>query len=153
MSAEEQSRSRLLRWLQNVVVVVIIGLLAMQLLKLGVFGDRWGWQQAEREVLIKRFNENTMLARTEWLRQGKPRQVTLQTQQQSYQLEMNDSGWPSVDNGCTQLWQMLAGGRLPQTTQTQAMACVYELTNSETERTFKLSYNSRQGRLQEHKRD
>ena len=153
MSAEEQSRSRLLRWLQNIVVVVIIGLLAMKLLELGIFSDRWGWQQAEREVLVKRFNENLMLARTEWLRQGKPAQVTLQTQQQSYRLVMNDNGWPSVDNGCTQLWQTLAGGRVPLTNQTQAMACVYELTNSETERTHNLSYNSRQGRLQEHQRD
>ncbi|MBT42122.1 MAG: hypothetical protein CMF12_06320 [Idiomarina sp.] len=153
MSAEEQSRSRLLRWLQNIVVVVIIGLLAMKLLELGIFSDRWGWQQAEREVLIKRFNENTMLARTEWLRQGKPAQVTLQTQQQSYRLVMNDNGWPSVKNGCEPLWQMLAGGRKPLATTSQSGRCDYELANSETERTFKLSYNSRQGRLQEHQRD
>ncbi|TDP32749.1 hypothetical protein DEU29_10894 [Idiomarina aquatica] len=149
MSAEEQSRSRLLRWLQNIVVVVIIGLLAMKLLELGIFSDRWGWQQAEREVLVKRFNENLMLARTEWLRRGKPGQVTLQTQQQSYQLEMNDSGWPSVKNGCEPLWQMLAGGRKPLATTSQPGRCDYELANSETESTVKLSYHAGQGRLQE----
>lgn len=147
MSAEEQSRTRLLRWLQNLVVITVIALLVMKLLEVGIFHDRWGWQTAEREVLQKRFNENAMLARTEWLRLGKPQQVWLQTQRQRIKVAMNASGWPSVDNGCSELWQMLAGGRLEPGVATEAQRCRFSLDIASAKGTLMLVYDARTGQL------
>ncbi len=147
MSAEEQSRTRLLRWLQNLVVITVIALLVMKLLEVGIFHDRWGWQSAEREVLQKRFNENAMLARTEWLRRGKPQQVWLQTQRQSFQVVMNAKGWPSIDNGCSKLWQMLAGGRLEPRTESQAQRCHFSVEVADKKRTLMLVYDADTGQL------
>lgn len=147
MSAEEKSRSRLLRWLQNLAVITVMALLVMKLLEIGIFHDRWGWQSAEREVVQRRFNENAMLARTEWLRQGKPQQVALQTQQQVFQVQMNRHGWPSVDNGCLPLWQMLAGGRLEPRVELQSQQCWFWVDVADSEVALKVVYDARTGQL------
>lgn len=148
MSANEQSRSRLLRWLQNVAVVTVIALLVMKLLELGIVGDHWGWKSAERDVLVKRFNENLMLARTEWLRKGKPATITLLTPQQAYSVTMNRQGWPSVTNGCQALWQILAGGRFnPQMRQAEE-TCYFSLETRDREQSYQLIYNAESGRLE-----
>lgn len=147
MSAEEKSRSRLLRWLQNLVVITVMALLVMKFLEVGIFNDRWGWQAAEREVVQKRFNENAMLARTEWLRQGKPPQITLQTQREDFEVRMNRQGWPGIDNGCLRLWQMLAGGRLHPRVELQSQQCWFWVATIDAEETLRLVYDARTGQL------
>lgn len=147
MTANDQSRSRLLRWLQNLVVITVIALLVMELLNMGIFHDRWGWKAAEREVLIKRFNEDVMLARTEWLRNGKPAEITLRTQQQSQQLMMNRAGWPSIDNGCRRLWQILAGGRFDPSFKQDESQCYFTLQAENDDQIFNLMYNAATGQL------
>ena len=147
MSAEEQSRTRLLRWLQNLVVITVIALLVMKLLEVGIFHDRWGWQSAEREVLQKRFNENAMLARTEWLRRGKPQQVWLQTQRQSFQVVMNAKVGQVSITAVQQLWQMLAGGRLEPRTASQAQRCHFSVEVADKKRTLMLVYDADTGQL------
>lgn len=147
MSANDQSRSRLLRWLQNVAVVTVIALLVMKLVEVGIVHDRWGWKSAERELLVKRFNENLMLARTEWLRKGKPATITLRTQQQAYLVMMNRHGWPSATNGCQVLWQILAGGRFnPQMRQAEE-TCYFSLETRDKEKSYQLIYNAVSGQL------
>ncbi|MGM0481960.1 MAG: hypothetical protein ACQEQZ_08515 [Pseudomonadota bacterium] len=147
MNRNDRAQLRLNRWFQTLLVVVAIGLLIMIMLNKGLLGDAWGWRQAERDVLIKRFNENLLLAKTEWLRRGRPDTVDLTTAQNRFVITMNAHGWPSVDNGCLQLWQMLAGGRYQPKAETLPWGCQYQLNENSNEQSFQLSYLSKSGQL------
>lgn len=147
MTAEDRAQSNLKRWLQTVLVVVAIGLLIMMMLQKGFIEDGWGWQQAEREVLLKRFNENLLLTKTEWLRRGRPSTVWLMTRDSKAEVVMNRNGWPSVENGCRELWQMLAGGRYNLVFSEQPQGCSYRLKEDSDEQMFTLFYNSETGQL------
>lgn len=147
MDSNDRSQNRLNSWLQNVLVVVAIGVLIATMLNKGLSGDSWGWQRAEREVLVKRFNENLMLAKTEWLRRGRPGSVDLTTSDNRFVIKMNANGWPATDNGCLQLWQMLAGGRYQPETTVQPHRCNYRLSMDDSEEPLQLSYFSHSGQL------
>lgn len=147
MAVGDQSQRSLLRWLQNIVVITVIALLVVKLLGIAVFSDRWGWKQAEHDVLVKRFNENAMLARTEWLRLGKPATVVLTSRDNRYQLMMTAVGWPSSDNGCARLWQMLAGGGRKTESINSDTGCVYVLNDLGQEFDQRLIYSEKTGRL------
>lgn len=147
MSADDNAESKLKRWLQTLLVVAAIGVLIMVMLQKGWVGDDWGWRQAEREVLLKRFNESLLLAKTEWLRRGNPQFIVLKTREGQSSIQMNQRGWPSIDNGCQQLWRMLAGGRDLVVASQQQNGCLYRFNQDNNGAEFQLIYNSSIGQI------
>lgn len=143
MSAADNTQKRLLRWLQTIAVMMVIGVLAFTMLRQGFGDDGWGWQQVERDVVVKRFNQSLLMARTQWLRDGRPATVALLADQQRFDIMMNDNGWPSVANGCRRLWQMLVDAELAKARLLAPNQCQYRLKRSDQA----LIYDAYLGRL------
>ncbi|MCC5855987.1 MAG: hypothetical protein JJU10_10000 [Idiomarina sp.] len=95
-----------------------------------VFLGGSGWQEAEFETVMSRFQYHVALTHAEWLRQGQPQQVTLTRAElneygdvvidtdgldDSLVVTMSRWGWPSLESadaaGCMRLWTQLGSAR------------------------------------------
>lgn len=130
--------------LQNVLVVLLLLVLSAVAARIVLVDEPQQWRQTELDMAASRFIDSLWLARTEWMRRGKPTEVLLlsETQKQKIPVLMNEFGWPSVKQGCLQLWQQL-GSEIPASalqTEAEADACHYKIKQS-----LWFVYNSRQG--------
>ncbi|RUO71951.1 Type II secretory pathway component [Idiomarina ramblicola] len=100
--------------LQNILVVLLLLILAAVAARMLLINEPQTWRQTELDIAKSRFIDSLWLARTEWMRRGKPREVTLlnESREQQVKIPMNEQGWPAVEQGCLRLWQQL-GGDIP----------------------------------------
>ncbi|MAA62271.1 MULTISPECIES: Type II secretory pathway component [unclassified Idiomarina] len=100
--------------LQNILVVLLLLVLAAVAARMVLVDEPQKWRQTELDIAVSRFIDSLWLARTEWMRRGKPKEVALlyENKAQQTNVVMNEQGWPSVEPGCLQLWQHL-GSNVP----------------------------------------
>ena len=132
--------------LQNILVVLLLLILAAVAARTVLINEPQKWRQTELEIAVSSFLDSLWLARTEWMRRGKPAEIALlnESREQQAKIMMNGQGWPSVEQGCLHLWQQL-GGEIP-TSALQAEAsnesCLYKVN----ERAW-FTYNSKLGQV------
>lgn len=130
--------------LQNVLVVLLLLVLSAVAARIMLVNEPQEWREAELDIAVSRFIDSIWLARTEWMRRGKPTEVLLLTESQNQEIPvlMNEYGWPSVEQGCFQLWQQL-GSEIPaRAVQVEAEtdSCRYQVKQH-----LWFVYNSRKG--------
>ncbi|MCA1768086.1 MAG: Type II secretory pathway component [Idiomarina sp.] len=132
--------------LQNILVVVLLLILAAVAARTILINEPQKWRQTELDIAVSSFIDSLWLARTEWMRRGKPGEIALlnESREQQVTIIMNGQGWPSIEQGCLGLWKQL-GGEIP-TNALQAEAsnesCFYKVN----ERGW-FTYNSRLGQV------
>ncbi|MDV6315944.1 Type II secretory pathway component [Idiomarina sp. HP20-50] len=132
--------------LQNVLVVLLLLVLSAVAARILLVNEPQKWRQTELDIAVSRFIDSLWLTRTEWMRQGKPAKVTLlsDSKQQQIPILMNEYGWPSVKQGCLQLWQQL-GSEVPASVlqaEKEKDSCHYKI-----EQSLWFVYNSKQGKV------
>ncbi len=100
--------------LQNILVVLLLLVLGAVAARAVLVEEPQKWRQTELDIAVSRFIDSLWLARTEWMRGGKPGEVALlyENKERQTNIVMNQQGWPSVEPGCLQLWQQL-GSEVP----------------------------------------
>ncbi|WP_290653857.1 hypothetical protein [Idiomarina sp.] len=148
MTRDDQQQRSAMRLLQNIVVVMVIGILTAVLLRYWFNSDSASWQQAELSVAQQRFSQNVGLIRARWMAQGKPKSVLLTTtNDETVAIKVNGHGWPDVSEGCDALWFNLTGQGLER-----GLVAVEEnsICNYRLEGKTRFSYNARTGQTVQH---
>lgn len=142
MKNQVQSEQNFRSLLQNVLVVLSVFILSGVALWLWFTPQPGGWQDTQRDVELRRFNESLLLARAEWMRQGKPKQVSLNISGSEQLIQMNSKGWPSVEQGCVTLWQRLADAPRQLTGSVEGQTCLFRI-----EQKLWQEYNAETGQI------
>lgn len=142
MKNQAQSEQSFRSLLQNVVVVLSVLVLSGVALWLWFTPQPGGWQTTQRDVELKRFNDAVLLARAEWIRQGKPKQVTLNISDTTESIQMNRRGWPAVEQGCVTLWQRLADVPSQLNGEVDGQRCLFRI-----EQKLWQEYNAETGQI------
>ena len=128
MKRQAQSEQSFRSLLQN--VVVIISVLVLSAVALWIWfapSDDNGWQETQRDMELRRFNDTLLLARAEWMRRGRPTHVSLNISGSEETIQMNARGWPAVQQGCVTLWQRLADVPRQLTARVEGNRCIFSI--------------------------
>ncbi|CUS47463.1 MAG: MSH system platform protein MshF [Idiomarinaceae bacterium HL-53] len=112
---------------RRLYITIVAGLLVFLFagwLVRSVFAPNASWKEAEFEQALHRFEEHLMLARVEWMRQGRPPEIELMYADWdsrgmpvepiagSVRVLMSRDGWPEAradgQAGCFEIWNLLA---------------------------------------------
>lgn len=148
MTRDDQQQRSAMRLLQNIVVVLVIGVLSAVLLGDWFKSDSSSWQRAELDVAQQRFSQNVGLISARWMAQGKPPTVVLTTTSgEASTITVNSHGWPDVSQGCDSLWFNLTGYPVERglVAEEDAKSCQYLFAGKR-----RFSYDARNGQTIQH---
>ncbi|MBP58603.1 MAG: Type II secretory pathway component [Idiomarina sp.] len=146
MTRETTDERKGIQRFQNILVVLLLLILAAVAARMVLINEPQKWRQTELDIAVSRFIDSLWLARTEWMRRGKPKEVALlnESRKQQVKIVMNSQGWPSVEQGCLRLWQQL-GGEIPASAlqaKAELNSCYYEVNQQSW-----FSYHDKQGQV------
>ena len=143
MKSQAQSEQSFRSLLQNLVVIISVFVLSGVALWIWFApGEHSGWQEAKRDMELRRFNDSLLLARAEWMREGKPQQISLNISGSKQSIQMNSKGWPAVEQGCVELWQRLADAPSQLTGSIEGQTCLFRI-----EQKLWQEYNAETGQI------